>query len=68
MNTYYIRFNFLTDCAMEFEANSIEEASRKFHSYTLTKLLKIAGNGDDPEILHMLENGIEVEPEDPDWC
>jgi len=52
---------------MEFEANSIEEASRKFHSYTLTKLLKIAGNGDDPEILHMLENGIEVEPEDPDW-
>lgn len=67
MPTYYIQFNLLTHCAIEFNAASIEDASRLFYSYTLAQLLDKAGNGDGPEITYMSEDGIEVEPEDDDW-
>jgi hypothetical protein len=66
MNTYYIQFNFLTDCAIELKAISIEDASRQFYAYDLEELLYKAGNGDGPEITFMLENGTKVEPDYPE--
>lgn len=67
MNTYYIRFDFLTDCVIEFRANSVEDACRQFYRYDLNELLDRAGNGDGPEITLMTENGVGITPDDPEW-